>query len=123
MSTPTTPVKRTPGEELWKVHLRRTNSPHHDHEDDEDDHDYEVPRKRSRSIGEELFDVFLKRSQGVDLDRDVPKDSDADAAKSSASNEKDVRNKNSSSDATKDEQDGDDGMHLRDGRVVAHRAQ
>ena len=43
MSAPSSPSKRTPGEELWLVHQRRTNSPHHDHADDEDDHDYEAP--------------------------------------------------------------------------------
>ena len=39
-------------------------------EDDDDDHDYPEPRHPKRSIGEELFEVHLKRSKGLDPDYD-----------------------------------------------------
>lgn len=75
-------AKRTVGEELYLVHLRRGQH-HHEKEvegdkesdvESEDDHDYEPPRKRSRSIGEELFSVHLKRSEGLEPDYDIPKE-------------------------------------------------
>ena len=58
------------GEELYLVHLRRKDSPHHVHdpEDSEDDQDYPHARKRSRSVGEELYQVHLKRSEGLELE-------------------------------------------------------
>lgn len=60
-------VKRSIGEELFLVHLKR-KSP----EDDEEDHDEEekhVRRRVGKSIGEELYQIHLKRSrQGCDKD-------------------------------------------------------
>lgn len=52
--------KKTAGEELWLIHLKRhIPSPE----------DYDVPkRKRTRSIGEELYQIHLKRSRGVSFD-------------------------------------------------------
>mmetsp|Transcript_14036 Transcript_14036/g.35317 ORF Transcript_14036/g.35317 Transcript_14036/m.35317 type:complete len:112 (+) Transcript_14036:138-473(+) len=55
----------TPGEELYLVHLRRIR--------EEDDHDYLPRKRRASSIGEELWEVHRRRSQGMedDLDRDT----------------------------------------------------
>ena len=50
--------KRTIGEELYLIHLKRQR------EHEEDYNIVEIPRKRSRSIGEELYEIHLKRSQG-----------------------------------------------------------
>lgn len=60
----------TKGEELFFVHLNRLKNK----EPTEDDFDHEAPRKRSRSVGEELWEVYLKRSKGVppDYDTDEP---------------------------------------------------
>jgi len=131
MSAPSSPSKRTPGEELWSVHLRRTNSPHHDHADDEDDHDYEVPRKRSRSVGEELFLAHLKRSAGLDPDYDTDPEVSASAASGPKGNDTDAKKpvvskkKKSSTDVkTPDAMETDDNaMRLRDGRIILHKSQ
>lgn len=40
-------------------------------EDDDDDHDYPEPRHPKRSIGEELYEIHLKRSKGLDPDYDI----------------------------------------------------
>ena len=50
-------------------------------EDIEDDHDYPHPRKPKKSIGEELFQVHLKRSEGLEPDYDVEPDSNEDKVK------------------------------------------
>ena len=134
MSAPTSPSKQTVGEELFLIHLRRTNSPHHDHAEDEDDHDYEIPRKRSRSIGEELFLTHLKRSEGLEPDYDT--DPEVGASNSSEAKGKDapaeekaaaaVSKKKTSTDDVKttDAMETDDNaMHLRDGRIVLHKSQ
>lgn len=55
--------KRTIGEELFLIYLKR-RSPEEEEEDRDIEHHTEV-RKRSKSIGEELFGVHLKRSQGL----------------------------------------------------------
>lgn len=57
---------KTPGEELFLVHLRRLR-------EEEDDHDYLPRKRRSCSVGEELWEVHRMRSQGTegDLDRDT----------------------------------------------------
>jgi len=126
MSAPSSPSKRTPGEELWLVHQRRTNSPHHDHADDEDDHDYEVPapRKRSRSIGEELFLAHLKRAAGIDPDFDT--DPEVSASSTSDPKGKDTNEENSVVSKEKtptDVKTDDNTMRLRDGRIIQHKSQ
>jgi len=50
--------KKSTGEELYLVHLKRLG----ESSDDEDDRDH-PPRKRSCSIGEELYSIHLKRSK------------------------------------------------------------
>ena len=124
MSAPSSPSKRTAGEELWLVHQRRTNSPHHDHADDEDDHDYEVPapRKRSRSIGEELFLTHLKRVVGLDPDYDTDPEVSASSAsdpQGKGANEKNSVEKKTPTDVKTD----DNTMRLRDGRIIQHKSQ
>lgn len=133
MSAPSCPSKRTKGEELWSIHLRRTNSPHHDHADDEDDHDYAevTQRKRSRSIGEELFLTHLKRSEGLDPDYDTDPElgalSASDAKGEDAAEKRTAVSKNETStdDATATEamETDDNVMHLRDGRIIQHKSQ
>ena len=55
--------KKTVGEELWLIHLKR-HTPTLE--------DYDVPkRKRAKSIGQELYQIHLKRSQGVSFDSDT----------------------------------------------------
>ena len=124
MSAPSSPSKRTAGEELWLVHQRRTNSPHHDHADDEDDHDYEAPapRKRSRSIGEELFLTHLKRVVGLDPDYDTDPEVSASSAsdpQGKGANEKNSVEKKTPTDVKTD----DNTMRLRDGRIIQHKSQ
>ena len=132
MSAPTSPSKQTVGEELFLIHLRRTNSPHHDHAEDEDDHDYEIPRKRSRSVGEELFLTHLKRSEGLEPDYDTDPEvgaSNSSEAKGAPAEKKaaaTVSKKKTSTDDVKstDAMETDDNaMHLRDGRIVLHKSQ
>lgn len=67
------PPKKSKGEELYLVHLQRSNAPDPHPEDAEDDHDYPHPRKipGGKTIGEELFSVHLKRSKGLGPDYDV----------------------------------------------------
>ncbi|KAL7469213.1 hypothetical protein ACHAXS_009466 [Conticribra weissflogii] len=67
------PPKKSKGEELYLVHLQRSNAPDPHPEDAEDDHDYPHPHKipGGKTIGEELFCVHLKRSQGLGPDYDV----------------------------------------------------
>ena len=57
---------RTPGEELYLVHLQRFR-------DDEDDHDILPCKRRCSSVGEELWEIHKRRSQGMDdeMDRDI----------------------------------------------------
>ena len=66
--------KRTAGEELFLVYLKRRAM--EDIEDDIEVEEHHCARKRSRSIGQELYEVHLKRSQGMnpneDLDMDCP---------------------------------------------------
>lgn len=59
--------KRTVGEELYLVHLRRSNPK------DNDDRDVETfsEKERVRSLGDELFSVHLKRSEGSDSNYDT----------------------------------------------------
>jgi len=59
--------KHTSGEELYLVHLQRLR------EDDEDDHDQPSRKRRSSSLGEELWEIHMRRSMGGDVysDRDV----------------------------------------------------
>ena len=54
---------KTPGEELFLVHLRRLR-------EEEDDHDYLPRKRRSCSVGEELWEVHRRRSQGTEDDSD-----------------------------------------------------
>ena len=123
MSAPSSPSKRTAGEELWLIHQRRANSPHHDHADDEDDHDYEVPapRKRSRSIGEELFLTHLKRAAGLEPDYDT--DPEVSASAASDPKGKDANEKNSAEKKTSTFVKDDNTMRLRDGRIIQHKSQ
>ena len=55
--------KRTPGEELYLVHLRRLR-------EEEDDHDHLPRKRRSSSVGEELWEIHKRRSQGMEGDSD-----------------------------------------------------
>jgi len=59
--------KKTAGEELWLIHLKRFQPT-------SEDFDMILPkRKRSKSIGQELFEVHLTRCQGCDSDYDCEK--------------------------------------------------
>mmetsp|Transcript_21302 Transcript_21302/g.38561 ORF Transcript_21302/g.38561 Transcript_21302/m.38561 type:complete len:117 (-) Transcript_21302:1302-1652(-) len=88
----TPPTKRlranSRGEELYFVHLQRMTAPDPHPEDAEDDHDYETPRKSEKTIGEELFEVYLKRSQGLQPDYDVDPDAKGSDEKPAAKEEK-----------------------------------
>jgi hypothetical protein len=64
--------KRTLGEELYLVHLSRFNKLERSETDF--DHEDKEPRKRSLSAGEELWNVHLKRSAGLDLEGDEDKE-------------------------------------------------
>lgn len=66
MSVDNNSKNRTPGEELYLVHLQRFR-------DEEDDHDLLPRKRRSSSVGEELWEVHKRRSQGLndELDRDT----------------------------------------------------
>ena len=68
--------KKTIGEELWLIHLKRhITTPE----------DYDVPkRKRTKSIGEELYQIHLKRSQGVNFSYDSLVQYDHDTISSQA---------------------------------------
>jgi hypothetical protein len=68
--------KPTKGEELFLIHLNRFNKKG----PTEDDFDHEKPRKRSRSVGEELWEVHIKRSNGLPPDYDPDEPSDHPAA-------------------------------------------
>eukprot|EP01083_Nonionella_stella_P017809 49892_1 len=60
--------RKTIGEELWLVHLKRYQA-------SPEDFDIVSPRrKRSKSIGEELYEVHLKRCHGLDLGCDYDSD-------------------------------------------------
>lgn len=71
MTSPASPTKSTTtvGEELFLVHLRRTQGQAQT-EDRDLPPELEEVRKRTRanSIGEELWQVHLKRSRGYDED-------------------------------------------------------
>lgn len=55
-------TKKTAGEELWLIHLKRYQP---------DPEDMDVPkRKMSKSIGQELYEVHLKRCKGLSLECD-----------------------------------------------------
>lgn len=56
--------QRSPGEELYLVHLRRLR-------EEDMDHDYLPRKRRSSSVGEELWEVHKRRSQGVDDESDT----------------------------------------------------
>lgn len=78
--------KRTVGEELFLVHLKR-KAP----KDEEEDYDEEPPieRKRKSSIGEELYQVHLKRSchdLQCETDTNVPKCEDENKEECSENN-------------------------------------
>jgi hypothetical protein len=64
--------KKTPGEELYLVHLSRFNKLPRSENDF--DHETKEPRKRSFSAGEELWQIHLKRSAGLDPEADVDKE-------------------------------------------------
>lgn len=64
--------KRTPGEELYLVHLNRFNKLERSANDF--DHETKEPRKRTLSAGEELWQIHLKRSAGQDLEKDEDKE-------------------------------------------------
>jgi len=74
----TPPSKRlranSKGEELYFVHLQRMSAPDPHPEDAEDDHDHEAPRHPKKTAGEELFQVYLKRSEGLEPDYDIDPD-------------------------------------------------
>jgi len=57
--------KKSTGEELYLVHLKR-QGPEGDDQDDRD----RLPRKRSCSIGEELYSIHLKRSEAFDSEHE-----------------------------------------------------
>jgi hypothetical protein len=54
---------KTPGEELYLVHLQRFHNM-------EEDHDFLPCKRRSSSAGEELWEIHRRRSQGFDEDSD-----------------------------------------------------
>lgn len=58
--------KRTVGEELYLVYLKRSQG----QEEEEEEEVEPIRRRRKISIGEELYSVHLKRSQGLPLDLD-----------------------------------------------------
>eukprot|EP00934_Nitzschia_sp_Nitz4_P005823 Nitzschia sp. Nitz4//scaffold118_size93875//65968//66381//NITZ4_004794-RA/size93875-processed-gene-0.63-mRNA-1//-1//CDS//3329533742//5813//frame0 len=70
----------TIGEELYLVHLQRRRTNGTRGEDEEDDIDRPTPstleneillnKKRSPSCGEELWEIHLKRSRGMPLEKD-----------------------------------------------------
>jgi hypothetical protein len=64
--------KKTPGEELYLVHLSRFNKLPRSENDF--DHETKEPRKRSFSAGEELWQIHLKRSAGLDPAADEDKE-------------------------------------------------
>jgi hypothetical protein len=58
--------KKTIGEELFEVYLRRRTP------DEASDHDEHHERRlRTKSIGEELYEIHLRRSKGIELDKDI----------------------------------------------------
>lgn len=75
--------EKTLGEELFLVHLSRFNKK--EPSEDDFDHDYPVPRKRTMSAGDELWQVHLKRSTGTEVDND---EEETDANKRLKVNEK-----------------------------------
>jgi hypothetical protein len=64
--------KKTPGEELYLVHLSRFSKLPRSENDF--DHETKEPRKRSFSAGEELWQIHLKRSAGLDPEADEDKE-------------------------------------------------
>jgi hypothetical protein len=72
VSANTDDSKRTPGEELYLVHLSRFSKLPRSENDF--DHETKEPRKRSFSAGEELWQIHLKRSAGLDPEADVDKE-------------------------------------------------
>jgi hypothetical protein len=64
--------KKTPGEELYLVHLNRFNKLPRSENDF--DHETKEPRKRSFSAGEELWQIHLKRSAGLDPEAEEDKE-------------------------------------------------
>lgn len=59
--------KKTIGEELFEVYLRR-RTPEEARDYDEQHHER---RLRTKSIGEELYEIHLRRSKGIELDKDI----------------------------------------------------
>jgi hypothetical protein len=57
--------KKTIGEELFEVYLRRRTS------EDSDLEGHHERRVRTKSVGEELFEVHLRRSKGINPDNDL----------------------------------------------------
>lgn len=55
--------KKTIGEELFEVYLRRRTP----EDSDLDDHEKRV---RTKSVGEELYEIHLRRSKGIDIDKE-----------------------------------------------------
>jgi hypothetical protein len=64
--------KKTPGEELYLVHLSRFSKLPRSENDF--DHETKEPRKRTFSAGEELWQIHLKRSAGLDPEADEDKE-------------------------------------------------
>ena len=64
--------KKTPGEELYLVHLSRYSKLPRSENDF--DHEPKEPRTRSLSAGEELWQIHLKRSAGLDPEADEDKE-------------------------------------------------
>ena len=79
-------------------------------------------RKRSRSIGEELFLTHLKRAVGLDPDYDTDPEVSASSTsdpKGKGANEKNSVEKKTPTDVKTD----DNTMRLRDGRIIQHKSQ
>jgi len=68
-----TPTKPTLGEELFLVHLNRNAGKPVSEQDFDTVMSSQSPtsRKRSRSVGEELWEVHVRRSQGLEPDYDT----------------------------------------------------
>jgi hypothetical protein len=56
--------KKTVGEELFEVYLRRRTP------EDLDPDEHHEKRVRTKSAGEELYEIHLRRSKGIDIDKE-----------------------------------------------------
>ena len=105
------PYDNTTHEWRRSIHLRRSLID--DEIDDEDDHDYAAPRKRSRSVGEELWHVHMIRSQGSTED---PEDThDEQQPKGNTISAPQMKEENQ---LTTKAGRPKEGMRLRDGRIL-----